>query len=130
MVRSLSKGNWGRNVDGSIDRRNSLRFQIALPLLLRWSDGADHYDSGHCVNIGQSGMFVLAARTPRVGVEVEVEFVLPAFGGVTRPTRFRCIGRVSRVEMCHQLRGFAIAGQSVNELRTEQVTSESFSELL
>jgi len=108
------------NVDRSIERRNSLRFQIALSLLLRWTDGTNHYDTGHCVNIGQGGMFVLAARTPPVGVEVEVEFVLPAFGGVTRSTRLHCVGRVSRVEMCHQLKGFAIAGQFVNQVRPEQ----------
>ena len=112
-------------MDRSIERRNSLRFEIALPLLLRWTDKSDHYDSGHCVNISQGGMFVLTVRTPPVGVEVEVEFVLPAFGGVTRPTRFHCVGRVSRVEMCHQLKGFAIAGQFVNELRAEQATCDS-----
>jgi len=120
----------GTSVDQSIERRNSLRFQIALSLLLRWTDGANHYDTGHCVNIGQGGMFVLASRTPLVGVEVEVEFVLPAFGGVTRPTRLHCVGRVSRVEMCHQLKGFAIAGLFVNELRGEQATCESVGELL
>jgi len=118
----------GTNVDQSIERRNSLRFQIALSLLLRWTDGVNHYDTGHCVNIGQGGMFVLAARTPPLGVEVEVEFVLPAFGGVTRPTRLHCVGRVSRVEMCHQLKGFAIAGQFVDELRAQQATCGSVSE--
>ena len=120
----------GTTVDQSIERRNSLRFQIALSLLLRWTDGANHYDTGHCVNIGQGGMFVLAARTPPVGVEVEVEFVLPAFGGVPRPTRLHCVGRVSRIEACHHLKGFAIAGQFVNELRAEEATCESVGESL
>jgi len=107
-------------VDESIERRSALRFQIALPLLLRWTDSAAHYDTGHCVNIGQGGMFVLADRTPPMGVEVDVEFVLPAFGGVSRPTRLRCIGLVSRLEVCHHLKGFAIAGQFVNQVRPEQ----------
>jgi hypothetical protein len=103
-------------VDHSIERRNSRRFQIALPLLLRWTDSGSHYDAGHCVNIGMGGMFVLAAKVPPVGTEVEVEFSLPAFGWVPRPTRLHCVGRVSRVETCYQLAGFAVAGRFVSEL--------------
>jgi hypothetical protein len=62
---------------------------------------------------------VLAAKTPPVGIEVEVEFVLPAFGSVPRPTRLHCVGRVSRVEACYQLSGFAVAGQFVGEVQTK-----------
>ena len=102
-------------MDQSIERRNSRRFQIALPLLLRWTDSGSHYDSGHCVNIGQGGMFVLAATTPPFGGDVEIEFVLPPFSSVPRPTRLHCVGRVSRVETCYQLKGFAVAGQFVDE---------------
>jgi hypothetical protein len=68
-------------------------------------------------------MFVLAAKTPAVGVEVEVEFVLPAFSRVPRPIRLHCVGRVSRVENCYQLRGFAIAGRFVNEMLPDQFAS-------
>lgn len=106
----------GTDVDQSIERRNSRRFQITLPLLLRWTDGVGHYVAGHCVNIGQGGMFILAAKVPPIGVEVEVEFDLPAFGWVPRPTRLHCVGRVSRVETCYQLTGFAVAGHFVEEL--------------
>ena len=60
-------------------------------------------------------MFVLAATTPPVGGEVEIEFVLPPFGSVPRPTRLHCVGRVSRVEVCYQLKGFAAAGRFVDE---------------
>ena len=106
----------GTNVDRSIERRNSQRFQIALPLLLRWTDGGSHYDAGHCVNIGQGGMFVFAATTPPLGGDVEIEFVLPPFSSVPRPTRLQCVGRVSRVEACYQLSGFAITGQFENKI--------------
>jgi hypothetical protein len=61
-------------------------------------------------------MFVLAAKTPPAGTEVEVEFVIPAFGCVPRPTRLHCVGRVSRVETCYQLTGFAVAGRFVGEI--------------
>jgi hypothetical protein len=102
----------GTNLDDSIERRNSRRFQITVPLLLRWTDTASHYDSGHCLNIGQCGMFVLAATTPPLGGEVEIEFVLPPFGGVLRPTRLHCVG--CRFETCHQLTGFAVSGRFVD----------------
>ncbi len=91
-------------------------------------DSGSHYDAGHCVNIGQGGMFVLAAKNPSVGIEVEVEFVLPAFGWVPRPARLHCVGRVSRVEMCCQLKGFAVTEQFVNELQTDSSRCVSVNE--
>jgi hypothetical protein len=60
-------------------------------------------------------MFILAKKSPRHGIEVDVEFVVPASDLVRRAVRLRCIGRVKRVEMCYPLTGFAIAGQFVNE---------------
>jgi hypothetical protein len=104
-------------VDRSIERRNSRRFEIALPLLLRWSGSIQRYEAGHCVNIGPGGMFLLATTMPPVGVEVEIEFVLPAFDRVPRPTRLHCVGRVSRIEICCQVKGFAVAGHFLNELQ-------------
>jgi PilZ domain len=126
MVSPQSK--LGTNVDRVIERRNSRRFQIALPLLLRWTDNGNHYDSGHCLNIGQGGMFLLAAKTLPLGGDVEIEFVLPPFSSVPRPTRLHCVGRVSRIEVCYQLKGFAVAGRFVNQLRAEPDMSMSFRE--
>ena len=60
-------------------------------------------------------MFVLAATTPPLGGDVEIEFVVPPFSRVPRPTRLHCVGRVSRVEACYQLKGFAVSGQFVDE---------------
>ena len=99
-----------------IERRASRRFQISLPVLFRWADGAEHYDAGHCGNLGLGGMFILAAKCPPSGVEVDVEFALPAFDMVPRPVTLRYLGRVSRVEACYRLSGFAITGQILNEL--------------
>ena len=74
-----------RKWNHSIERRTSRRFQIVLPVLFRWADSVEHYDVGHCGNIGQGGMFILAAKCPPAGVEVEVEFALPAFDLVPHP---------------------------------------------
>ena len=102
-------------MDKSIERRNSRRFQIVLPLSIRWTDGADHYGAGHSVNISGNGMFILAGESPPQGLEVEVEFEVPPSDLVPHPVRLRCIGQVRRVEMCYPLKGFAIAGRFVNE---------------
>src|SRR5580704_17284569 len=111
LTRDQLCGEVGASVEKSIERRDSQRFQIVLPLLIRWTDGADHYCAGHSVNICRSGMFILAAKSPPQGREVEVEFVVPASDLASRPIRLRCIGQVRRVEMCYPLTGFAIAGR-------------------
>ena len=103
-------------MDHSIERRSTRRFQIVLPVLFRWADSEEHYDVGHCGNMGPGGMFILAAKCPPSGVEIKVEFALPAFELVPRPVKLRCVGRVSRVEACYQFSGFAITGQFVNEV--------------
>ena len=109
-------------MEHSIERRTSRRFQIVLPVLFRWADSVEHYDVGHCGNIGQGGMFILAAKCPPPDVEVEVEFALPAFDLVPHPVRLHCIGQVSRVETCYQLNGFAVAGRLVNETLAESIS--------
>lgn len=73
---------------------------------------------------------MLAAKTPPLGMAIEVEFVLPAFGAVQRSIRLHCVGRVSRVETCYQLTGFAVAGRFVNGLQTDHIGRESVGESL
>ena len=60
-------------------------------------------------------MFILTAKCPSLGAEIVVEFALPAFDLVPHPVKLRCIGRVSRIETCYQLNGFAVAGNFANE---------------
>jgi len=98
-----------------IERRSSRRFQVTLPVLFRWANGEEHYDVGHCGNIGRGGIFILAAKCPPVGAEIDVELMLPAFDLIPRPVRLRCSGRVTRVEACYHLSGFAVAGQFEDE---------------
>ena len=103
----------------SIERRNSRRFQISLPSLLRWADSEDHIDAGHCVNISHGGMFVLAANCPPLGIEVEADLVLPASEFVPQSVRLRCVGRVTRAEIRSGFKGFAVSGRFLNESKTK-----------
>jgi hypothetical protein len=98
-------------VDQSIERRTFRRFPLVLPVLFRWTDSVEHYDVGHCGNAGLGGMFVLTAKCPPVGTQVEIELNIPACALVLRPCRLHCNGRVIRVEACYQLRGFAVVGR-------------------
>jgi hypothetical protein len=101
----------GEEISQSIERRASRRFSLPLPVLFRWTDSKEHYDHGHCGNAGLGGMFVLSASCPPVGMQVEIEMNIPAFDLVPRRCQLRCTGRVLRVEVCYQLRGFAVAGR-------------------
>ncbi len=71
----------------------------------------EHYDVGHCGNAGLGGMFILSASCPPIGMQVEIELNIPTCEMVPRPQRLHCSGRVTRVESCYQLRGFAVVGR-------------------
>jgi hypothetical protein len=109
-----TQGKLDTNLDQPIERRSSRRFQVVLTLLLRWRDGVDQYAAGQSANICERGMFLFAERTPPLGVDVEIEFVLPPFGGVSHSTRIRGVGRVIRFEASGCIKGFAVAGSFVN----------------
>ena len=98
-------------MDHSIERRTFRRYSLILPVLFRWTDSVDHYDTGHCGNAGLGGMFVFSAKCPPLGAQVKIEMDIPAFDLVPHGVRLCCIGRVSRIETCYQLSGFAVTGQ-------------------
>ena len=100
-----------KGVSQPIERRASRRYPLALPVLFRWTDCPEHYDVGHCANAGLGGMFVLSANCPPVGTHVDIELNIPAFDLVPRRCQLRYTGRVTRVEGCCQLRGFAVVGR-------------------
>ena len=110
-----------------LERRSSRRFQIVLPVLFRWTDSIEHYGAGHSGNVGLGGMFIVAARCPSVGVEVKLEFAMPACDLVHHPVTLHCVGRVSRVESCYQLKGFAVAGRFVHEMLEDRFASAAIS---
>jgi len=82
-----------------------------VPVLFRWADSAEHYDVGHSGNVGLGGMFILTSKCPPVGTEVEIDFAIPAFDRIPRQVRFCCKGRVTRVESCYEVAGFAVVGR-------------------
>ena len=98
-----------------------------LPVLFQWADSVTHYDLGHCVNAGLGGMFVISTKCPPLGMEVKMQLDIPAFHLVPRQVSLRCIGWVSRVETCYQLRGFAVAGRFEHEIFEDRFVSAAVS---
>ena len=69
-------------------------------------------------------MFVLSANCPPVGTHVDIELNIPAFDLVPRRCQLRCTGRVTRVEGCCQLRGFAVVGRVEDGGRRDNAIEE------
>lgn len=66
------------------------------------------------MNLSECGMLVLAKNGPPLGVEVEVDLIMPAFIRVPRPVPLHGVGRVCRIEECDQSDAFALAVRVVN----------------
>jgi hypothetical protein len=112
-------------VHRSIDRRAFHRFRIVVPVLFRWADSAEHYDAGHSGNVGLGGMFILTSKCPPVGTEVEIDFTIPAFDRIPRQARFCCKGRVTRVESCYEVAGFAVVGRIESRQLADHIEEEA-----
>lgn len=98
-----------------IDQRTRARFRLVFPVIFHWSDGTEHSAVGYCRNIGLGGTFIVTSNCPPVGTEIEIDVVVPAFGPTPKEILFRHTGRVTRIQACKDLLGFAVAGQFENE---------------
>ena len=98
---------------------------VSVPVLFRWADSAEHYDVGHSGNVGLGGMFILTSKCPPVGTEVEIDFAIPAFDRIPRQVRFCCKGRVTRVESCYEVAGFAVVGRTESGQLGDDIEEEA-----
>ncbi len=110
-----------------IERRSRNRFRLVLPVVFRWSDGTEHSAVGYCRNIGLRGVFIVTGDCPPVGIEIEIDVVVPAFDPEPSEIMFRHTGRVIRIQACENLLGFAVAGQFDDENAIQaRVTAREF----
>jgi hypothetical protein len=70
-------------------------------------------------------MFILTSKCPPVGTEVEIDFTIPAFDRIPRQARFCCKGRVTRVESCYEVAGFAVVGRIESEQLGDDIEEEA-----
>jgi transcription antitermination factor NusG len=102
------------------ENRACSRYQLSLPVLFAWAGEAHNQSAGFTRDIGVGGAFIFSQLCPPSGAEVKVELVLPLPDDGGRELRFRCIGKVIRLE-AHwpQGQGFAIAGDFGREYYSE-----------
>lgn len=75
----------------------------------------DHSAVGYCRNVGLGGIFIVTGDCPPVGVEIKIEVVVPAFDPAPKEILFRHTGRVTRIQACKDLLGFAVVGKFEDE---------------
>ena len=81
------------------DRRASQRFQMRLPLTVRWSLGsAIGETSTESRDVSSRGVYFFLPKDVTEGSPVEILLTLPNEITLAGPVRVRCLGRVQRTE--------------------------------
>ena len=82
------------------DRRSTQRFQMKLPLTVRWTAGAAIGEtSTESRDVSSRGVYFYLAKDVKEGSPVEILLTLPNEITLAGPVRVRCLGRVQRTEM-------------------------------
>ena len=79
------------------DRRNFPRFRVVQPLTLRSPSAVFDEIAGQTKNVSGSGMLAAVPREVPTGIEVELLFDMPTFGG-ENVYPVQCRGTVLRIE--------------------------------
>jgi hypothetical protein len=88
----------GSALNGS-ERRTTQRFQMRLPLTVRWTTGAAVGEtSTESRDVSSRGVYFFLAKDVKEGSAVEILLTLPNEITLAGPVRVRCLGRVQRTE--------------------------------
>jgi len=82
-----------------MERRLNQRFQIRLPMMVRWTSGSA---VGELIteskNVSSRGVYFYLPKQVKSGSPVEILLTLPHEITLAGPVRVRCLGRVARNE--------------------------------
>ncbi|MFY9583710.1 MAG: PilZ domain-containing protein [Candidatus Acidiferrales bacterium] len=79
------------------ERRNTQRFQIKLPLTVRWTTGSAIGEARtESKDVSSRGVFFFLPKEVTYGSPVEILLTLPHEITMAGPVRVRCLGRVQR----------------------------------
>lgn len=81
------------------ERRSARRFQIQLPLTVRWTSGSSIGEAKtKSKDVSSRGVYFSLPKSIKQGSPVEILLTLP--NEITRagPVRVRCLGRIQRTE--------------------------------
>jgi PilZ domain len=82
------------------ERRRATRFELQLPVIVRWMDGSEMREARTTSeDISSNGIFFRIANAIKDGTTVEVEMTLPSKITLAGPVRVRCLGRVQHCDL-------------------------------
>ena len=82
-----------------MERRLNQRFQIKLPMTVRWTSGAAVGEMAtESKNVSSRGVYFFLPKQVKAGSPVEILLTLPHEITLAGPVRVRCLGRVMRNE--------------------------------
>ena len=81
------------------ERRSTQRFQMRLPLTVRWTTGAAVGEtSTESRDVSSRGVYFFLSKDVKEGSPVEILLTLPNEITLAGPVRVRCLGRIQRTE--------------------------------
>ena len=81
------------------ERRTTQRFQMRLPLTVRWTTGAAVGEtSTESRDVSYRGVYFFLGKDVKEGSPVEILLTLPNEITLAGPVRVRCLGRIQRTE--------------------------------
>ena len=81
------------------ERRSARRFQIRLPMVVRWTnDAAVGEARTESRNVSSRGVYFFLPKEVSSGSPVEIVLTLPHEITLAGPVKVRCLGRVKRAE--------------------------------
>jgi hypothetical protein len=83
-----------------IERRRAHRFELQLPVTIRWRDG-DEVREALVVSedISSNGIYFMLRAGIKEDTPIELEMILPHEITLAGPLRVRCFGRIRRCEL-------------------------------
>lgn len=81
------------------ERRTARRFQIKLPMTVRWTSGAAVGEAQtESRDVSSRGVYFFLPKQVTSGSPVEIILTLPHEITLAGPVRVRCLGRINRTE--------------------------------
>ena len=104
------------------ERRATQRFQMRLPLKVRWNTGAAPGEtSTESRDVSSRGVYFFLSKDVLEGSAVEILLTLPNEITMSGPVRVRCLGRIQRKEQRNEGSiGVVAAIERYEFLRTDE----------
>ena len=104
-----------------MERRSAQRFQIRLPLTVRWTSGSGIGEAAtESKDVSSRGVYFHLPKEVKPGSPVEILLTLPHEITLAGPVRVRCLGRIQRSELASGRIGVVAAIERYEFLRGDE----------